>query len=239
MYNDIVILPVTENMNDGKSHAYFSWAAENAWVPPHYNNITPDQPRYKSYNYFHPPPSKLAPHDPVLAHDDQLAGKATPWVRPDFVVKMDDDAFLMMAELETRLRVELNRKSDFGSTKSGTLDPLIYWGYMVSNQFHTFIAGEIYALSWRLVGWVASDPAVKELTIGAEDKLTSRWMRTLHPQASEIRWVTERCWIYDHPRANSVYVRIVWHSFYKLTVHSADMPTDFFSLRKWIECAEI
>jgi len=45
---------------------------------------------------------------------------------------------------------------------------------------------------------------VKGLTKGAEDKQTAKWMR-LHPRAQEVRWASERCWIYDHPRAGTVY----------------------------------
>lgn len=32
----------------------------------------------------------------------------------------------------------------------------------------------------------------------------SKWMR-MHPQATEIAWVTEKCWMYDHPKAGTVY----------------------------------
>jgi hypothetical protein len=67
------------------------------------------------------------------------------------------------------------------------------------------MAGELYALSWSLVDWVARDPSVKDLAWGAEDKQTAKWMK-MHPQADKIRWVSERCWIYDHPRAGTVYV---------------------------------
>jgi len=79
--------------------------------------------------------------------------------------------------------------------------PLIYWGYLVKNRF---MAGELYALSFALVDWVGKDPVVKTLIKGAEDKQTSKWMRK-HPRASEIRWASERCWIYDHPRGGTVY----------------------------------
>lgn len=167
-----------------------------------------------------------------------------PWVRPDYVVKVDDDSFVMLAELEARLRLEMHTKShDVDSPSRATAtthargssdeanngsslffssthvkdpvssheattptsahpsgDPLVYWGYLVKNRF---MAGELYALSWSLADWVAKDPTVKGLTKGAEDKQTAKWMR-LHPQASEVRWTNERCWIYDHPRAGTV-----------------------------------
>ena len=236
-YNDIVILPISENMNSGKSHAYFTWAASNAWVPPVYLNSTtlPDDLSYA--NQTSPIP-RLAKHDPIQARRNMDSDHPMPWVRPDFVLKVDDDAFVMLAELEARLRVALHAprqnvpvdtknstvalqsarlESDSpegnmptGSSESQSLsqmssepnfaDPLIYWGYLVKNRF---MAGELYGLSYSLVQWVSKDPEVKTLTRGAEDKQTSKWMR-LHPLAQEVRWVSERCWIYDHPRAGTV-----------------------------------
>ncbi|KAE9408114.1 hypothetical protein BT96DRAFT_962807 [Gymnopus androsaceus JB14] len=200
-YNDIIILPVSENMNAGKSHTYFSWASINAWVPPIY---------VKS----------VQSHDPNHAWQDLSSAEPQPWVRPDFVVK-----------LEARLRLEMHAKPPPNTSSprhnyrravevppghgarhtNGSFrklfneqDPLIYWGYLVTNRLHRFMAGELYALSWSLVDWVARDPSVKDLTRGAEDKQTAKWMK-MHPQAEKVRWVSERCWIYDHPRAGTVY----------------------------------
>lgn len=235
-YNDIVILPMAENMNGGKTHTYFSWASINAWVPPVYMDRPVPPPQFSYSNRTTPPPA-LAPHDSFFAWEDQHLGKYKPWVRPDYVVKVDDDAFVMLAELESRLRLELHAKtvlsvndtapSTFSledtttnslvmmpeslepmavlSNGSQILDPLVYWGYMVHNRLHRFMAGELYALSWSLVEWVANDPAVKGLTRGAEDKQTAKWMK-MHPRESEVRWASERCWIYDHPRSGTVYV---------------------------------
>lgn len=269
VYNDIVVLPVSENMNSGKTHAFFSWAAEGAWVPP----ITGDYDAAHSSNTTYSNITaettfRPASHDPKSARFEwQTTSQQKPWVRPDFVVKVDDDSFVMLAELEARLRVELYTKTrtapenDFApdagkapedipksraeatyesteavssASATGTTgasadattheprmvrahipqvpatadpaphvaadDPLIYWGYLVKNQF---MAGEIYALSWPIVDWVSRDPAVKGMTRGKEDKQVSKWMRT-HPRAPEVRWKSERCWIYDHPRAGTV-----------------------------------
>ena len=253
-------------MNSGKTHAFFSWAADNAWVPPPAQS---HQSQWFSYSNrtVHPPP--LAPHDPPF----NSSITKSRWVHPDFVVKADDDSFVMLAELEARLRVELdnavretvtqhvmqqrvpdftefmypasiprtvltpnedshlpsqvlsevqsqasawhsheafysspyaatpNGASMFAGMPSSRTDPLIYWGYLVKNRF---MAGELYALSWSLVNWIATEPTIKSMTRGAEDKQTAKWMR-LHPRAKEIRWATERCWIYDHPRAGTVY----------------------------------
>lgn len=67
-----------------------------------------------------------------------------------------------------------------------------------------FMAGELYALSASLVEYVATSSAVKTMITGAEDKQTSKWIRN-HPQADLVRWRSEHCWMYDHPRAGTVY----------------------------------
>lgn len=102
--------------------------------------------------------------------------------------------------------------SPLPQTRAQVNDPLIYWGYLVTNRLHKFMAGELYGLSWSLVEWVAKDPGVKGLTKGAEDKQTAKWMK-LHPRASEVRWASERCWIYDHPRSGTVYAFLLLLEF--------------------------
>ena len=217
-FNDIVILPIRENMNDGKSYAFFHWAATGAWVPPLYTDFE-QVPQNLSYANLTSPAPLLAHHDPIQARRDLQSGSPKPWVRPDFVIKADDDSFVMLAELEARLRVELhggplprhyhkppeliappanpNQASVYHPPND---DPLIYWGYLVKNRF---MAGELYALSHSLVDWIAHDPSVKEQTRGAEDQVTAKWMHW-HPRSEDVRWVRERCWVYDHPKAGTV-----------------------------------
>ncbi|KAI0348596.1 hypothetical protein BDW22DRAFT_107257 [Trametopsis cervina] len=221
-YNDIVILPIKENMNDGKTYAFFHWAAHGAWVPPLYYDHFEQVPQNLSYANATRPAPLLAHHDPIQARQDQLTGDPKPWVRPDFILKADDDSFVMLAELEAHLRVELHGKSLPRQYQQhpdliapaitpdqpvvhhpSNDDPLIFWGYLVKNRF---MAGELYALSHSLVDWIASNPDVKENVRGAEDQVTARWVRW-HPRAQDVRWVRERCWIYDHPKAGTVYSR--------------------------------
>lgn len=247
----MIIMPIPENMNAGKTHTFFSWSAINAFVPPLFKPSATPAPEFSYVNSTSRPP-ELAPHDPQIARTDAASEKPKPWVRPDFVLKVDDDSFVMLAELEARLRVELHQwpkkktkhhkkqMSSFNSQdppitdKASTIsrsssslwstnwnydpyvealrsripqwdfdDPLIYWGYLVTNRLHTFMAGEIYGLSWGLIEWVSRDETVRKMRRGKEDKQTSKWIR-LHPRASEVRWVSERCWVYDHPRSGTV-----------------------------------
>lgn len=66
------------------------------------------------------------------------------------------------------------------------------------------MGGEAYALSSDLVNYVATHEPLLPFVNGAEDKKVARWLR-MHPNASSINWVTERCWIYDHPKASTTY----------------------------------
>lgn len=141
-------------MNDGKSYAFFNWAAQHAWVPPHLSDHT--IPYSFSYTHQTSPPPPLAPHDPHHNHPSN-------WVRPDFIVKGDDDTFVVLAELEARLRIELYH----ARIEKPKMDPLIYWGYLVKNKF---MAGELYGLSWSIVDWLSQEPTLSSLALGAEDK---------------------------------------------------------------------
>ena len=66
------------------------------------------------------------------------------------------------------------------------------------------MGGECYAMSADLVNYVATYPPLEAYTTGAEDKRVAKWMR-LHPNASSINWITERCYVYDHPKAATTY----------------------------------
>ena len=123
-YKDIVLLPVTENMNNGKTHAYIEWAHANAFVPPPVSwlNQSAGNHHLSPYNLQHkqkraaiPLPKMLFPsfdHErlseppPLAPHDPRAANTSSEWVRPQFVIKADDDSFVMLSELEARLRLE-------------------------------------------------------------------------------------------------------------------------------------
>lgn len=114
-YNDLVILDIEENMNRGKTYAYFRWASENATVPFYYHQ--PDR--------FPPSsPSASIPSDSVhrLESTNQLHKVSVGFRKADFVVKADDDAFIVLSELERHLRVAPRTKTYWGC-KSSTFPP--------------------------------------------------------------------------------------------------------------------
>ncbi|CAO1625654.1 unnamed protein product [Parajaminaea phylloscopi] len=173
MYNDIVVLDVKENMNGGKTHAFFQWAASNAVFPV----LRPRAVQGQSDN---------ATSRGVVRGGDGILHDVA-WKKADYVVKADDDAFLVLHELERHLRVAPRN--------------LAYWGYLIRDWF---MAGEAYALSADLVSYVATSASVAAHVKGKEDKVTSRWMR-MHPLADKITYVSEKCWIYDHPKTGTAY----------------------------------
>ncbi|CAO1631586.1 unnamed protein product [Jaminaea pallidilutea] len=172
-YNDIVVLDIKENQYRGKSYSFFQWAAENATVP------------------------ILRPASiPNSVTGGKMQGTAragnghfydVAWKKVDYVVKADDDTFMILHELERHLRVAPRK--------------LTYWGYLIKDWF---MGGEAYALSADLVSWIATSPNVAAHSTGKEDTTTARWIRS-HPQAQHINYVSERCWIYDHPKAGTPY----------------------------------
>ena len=83
-----------ENMNNGKTHAFFSWAAQNAtvpdWVYPSLRGNSGD----------------VDGHNMVPIWQGEKA--------PDYVVKADDDSFIVLGELERQLRAAPRAKAYWG-----------------------------------------------------------------------------------------------------------------------------
>lgn len=94
-------------MNNGKTHAFFSWAAENATVP---DWEYPSHPRSDSNNA-----NSGTGHGIEAAQGGML--QAPVWrgeKKPQYVVKADEDSFIMLGELERRLRVVPRMKTYWG-----------------------------------------------------------------------------------------------------------------------------
>ncbi|WAR56242.1 hypothetical protein PtB15_7B87 [Puccinia triticina] len=176
-YNDIVVLEIQENMNRGKTYAFLNWASQNATIPVYFHPLHEPKPK-TGVNGI----GGVRSPDPI-----ETVNVGVGFKKADFIVKADDDSFIVLSELERHLRVAPRT--------------MTYWGYLIRNLF---MGGECYALSADLVRYVASSPKVLDHVTGAEDKKVAKWMR-IHPNASQINWVTERCWIYDHPKAGTTY----------------------------------
>ncbi|PWN19940.1 hypothetical protein BCV69DRAFT_239364, partial [Microstroma glucosiphilum] len=179
MFNDIVVLwDMQENMAGGKSYRYFQWATENATVP-----IL--RPRLGQRQLDSSGGSTLPQEGTVKGANDVLYDVS--WKLVDYVVKADDDAFIALDELERHLRVAPRK--------------LTYWGYLIKNWF---MGGEAYALSMDVVQWIATSPWVAAHSTGKEDTATAKWLKQ-HPEKSKLNYVSERCWIYDHPKSGTAY----------------------------------
>jgi len=95
-FNDIILLDIPENMNSGKTHAFFSWAAENATVP----------------DWEYPAFQRQSGENQAL---ETLTSPVWRGVKtPAYVVKADEDSFIMLGELERRLRVAPRTKAYWG-----------------------------------------------------------------------------------------------------------------------------
>lgn len=257
-------------MNDGKTFAFFDWAFKHALVPPtlhqddtstptaiydgERDNISKVKPRHQDGDDDQPRPHGWAnavgkrppaPHDP-LATTGKMFPDTSQWVRPDFIVKADDDSFILLAELEARLRVLPRNGVYWGCTcfyfafhglpllPDGSL--LMHLSSIDPNRASgvDFHAGEAYALSWDLVGHIstfarqhqsrshphdgsppeAEQPSERAVIdrfqnldlniIGREDQVTALWMKH-HGKEWGVTWYGEQCWIYDHPKAGTVF----------------------------------
>lgn len=127
-------------MNSGKTHEFFTWAAENATVP-QWEYVLPQAGKspssHKSQHSlkldFGLDPHWLAneqnvyderaetpqgkerradKHEGLLAHDPAARLVYKGDRKPDFVFKADDDAFIRLDEFERRIRV-IPRKLTF------------------------------------------------------------------------------------------------------------------------------
>lgn len=78
-----------ENMNSGKTHAFFTWASEHATVP--------------DIDYVMDDSEMVDQVDQL--DDARIKAVVKGDRKPDYIVKADDDSFIMLGELERRLRV--------------------------------------------------------------------------------------------------------------------------------------
>jgi hypothetical protein len=186
-FNDIVVLDLEETQSARKTHAFLKWAAENATVPM-LRPVGSDWSNVDTIVTDANLPGGLSDwHDDEKVPDAGSQRYQLGWKKVDYVVKADDDSYIVLDELERHLRVAPRQ--------------MTYWGYLIKNWF---MGGEAYALSFDLVEWIAHSSEVARSAKGKEDTRTPQWI-ALHPNRSSINWVSEHCWIYDHPKGGSPY----------------------------------
>lgn len=136
-------------MNSGKTHAFFSWAADHAMVPDWtYPSTATDIPdatenptadahlrRGRPQRRSRGQSQNVLPNDHhkqlavgALAAEEKSLGATAPSMRPklwsspvyqgerkpDYIVKADEDSFIVLGELERRLRVSPRRLAYYG-----------------------------------------------------------------------------------------------------------------------------
>lgn len=91
-----------ENMNSGKTHAFFTWAADYASVP--------------DIEYVLEDSELVAAADQggEVLDDTRVKAVHKGERKPDYIVKADDDSFIMLGELERRLRAAPRTKAYWG-----------------------------------------------------------------------------------------------------------------------------
>lgn len=90
MYNDLIVLDTEENMNKGKTFEYFKWAADNATVPMYYRR------------------------------GGEGGEVGVGFKKADYVVKADEDSFIVLSELERHLRITPRERTYWGCKCSST-----------------------------------------------------------------------------------------------------------------------
>nr|XP_010929245.1 uncharacterized protein LOC105050791 [Elaeis guineensis] len=138
-------------------------------------NCTENMDNGKTYTYF----SSL----PELFNGTDAAGDDRPY---DYVMKTDDDTYLIL----DNLAVSLKNKSRED----------MYYGFVLPcvsmDPFHDYMSGMGYILSWDLIEWISTSEMVRNRTVGPEDRLTAEWLRDGNKAKNRY---TAKPAMYDHP----------------------------------------
>ncbi|ONK64220.1 uncharacterized protein A4U43_C07F23380 [Asparagus officinalis] len=134
-------------------------------------NCTENMNHGKTYTYFSSVPKVLSR-------------------RYDYVMKADDDVYIRLEQLSASIgRLELKR--DF------------YYGFVIPcksrEPFVEYMSGMAYLLSWDLVEWISESEIPATDTVGPEDKLVGKWLRTGGKGRNRF---TEKPAMYDYPGTN-------------------------------------
>ncbi|TVU47039.1 hypothetical protein EJB05_06616, partial [Eragrostis curvula] len=115
----------------------------------------------KTYTYFASMPAMM-----TTLTGGAYAGDGGGGGRPyDYVMKVDDDTFLLLGALVETLRAAPSEDAYCGV------------GLPVYNRaFPPFMLGMGYLLPWDLVEWIATSDMVKREAIGPEDVTTGNWL---------------------------------------------------------------
>ncbi|XP_008808354.1 uncharacterized protein LOC103720439 [Phoenix dactylifera] len=138
-------------------------------------NCTENMDNGKTYTYFASLPELF----------DGTNGDDRPY---DYVMKTDDDAYLILDNLAESL---MNKSRED-----------MYYGFVLPcvsmDPFHDYMSGMGYILSWDLVEWISTSEMVRNRTVGPEDRLTAEWLRDGNKAKNRC---TAKPAMYDHPES--------------------------------------
>lgn len=146
---DIIILEDVEkdNVDLGKSFKFLKWIAER---------------------------EKVRKMDRTSPEDRDP--RSTKYQKPKFVIKADDDTFLVLPNL-------IKQFKDLDCQEN------IYWGTSQgsSKLFGSYFRGLGYGLSWPLVEWIGTSNMTKETQSGIEDARVGAWLSDLDPDQDPLK----------------------------------------------------
>ncbi|OAV97793.1 hypothetical protein PTTG_25967 [Puccinia triticina 1-1 BBBD Race 1] len=182
LHHDIVIMKdLEDNIDLGKTYHFFKWITERENRRQDHDRLVPSLDSL--------PPSERSREElglngwPELSHDssiDDRDPRKVVYGKPKFVIKSDDDTFLVIPNL-------IKAFKDLDCQKN------IYWGTSQgsSNLFDPYFRGLGYGLSWPLVEWIGTSNMSLKSQVGIEDARVGAWLTDLDPAQDPLVRINE------------------------------------------------
>ncbi|KAA1118154.1 hypothetical protein PGT21_032477 [Puccinia graminis f. sp. tritici] len=184
LHHDLVILKdLEDNIDLGKTYQFFRWIAQR-------------EKRRQDLHLHHQLPSTDSlpeservrdqlglngwPEHSLDSSIDDRDPRKVVYGKPKFVIKSDDDTFLVIPNL-------LKAFKDLDCQKN------VYWGTSQgsSKLFDPYFRGLGYGLSWPLVEWIGTSNMSLKSQVGIEDARVGAWLTDLDPVADPLVRINE------------------------------------------------
>ncbi|KAI7945195.1 hypothetical protein MJO28_010890 [Puccinia striiformis f. sp. tritici] len=169
LHHDLVVLKdLEDNIDRGKTFEFFKWIAQRE--KRRQDIITSDSSLPTSHQFLDEAALDGWPESSSDSSVDDRDPRKVAYGKPKFVIKSDDDTFLVIPNL-------LKVFKDLDCQKN------IYWGTSqgASKIFDAYFRGLGYGLSWPLVEWIGTSNMSLESQVGIEDARVGAWLTDLNP----------------------------------------------------------